>query len=281
MKRIKNFYAYAVMAVLCVSCNSAQNSKQKDLGKEQEDTKSEDVEIVEVAKKDCSHVHWSHHKGEESPDNWKNLCDGFKACGGEAQSPINIYTDSVAASNDLLLPEFNYTGSKVNIINNSHTVQFNVDSNNHVMLNGKEYQLLQFHYHATSEHTIDDNYYPLEVHFVHKHSDTEFAVIGVMIVEGENNGLFSKYLDHFPTEKGEYNSAELIDIISLFPENKSYYHYSGSLTTPPCSEIVSWYILQNPIEASKEQIAKFSEILNDNFRPVMPLNNRKILGFVE
>ena len=83
-----------------------------------------------------------------------------------------------------------------------------------------------------------------------------------MLTEGEESNFFKRFLDQFPVEKGEYITDEMFDLLSLFPENRSYYHYSGSLTTPPCTEFVSWCILKNPVEASREQIEKFSEILN-------------------
>jgi len=231
-----------------------------------------------AAHKDCKDVHWSHHEGDDGPANWKNLCDGFADCGGRAQSPINIITKDVVAGKDLSMPELSYGESKVNIVNNSHTVQFNVTGEHKVNLNGKSYKLLQFHYHALSEHTIDGKQFPIEVHFVHQHSETDFAVLGAMFVEGGSSALFESYLDKFPTSKGDFNADETINLQSLLPENKSYYHYNGSLTTPPCSEVVNWYVLKNPVEASKEQIEKFSKILNNNFRPIMPLDGRKILS---
>ena len=269
MKKIISLVAITVGLIFILSCNNAQDKKS-------EEKNNIAVKQETSHKKDCKDVHWSHHKGKDGPENWKNLCDGFAECGGKSQSPIDIVTKLVAKSNDLKAPKFNYGKTKVNIINNSHTVQFNVDDGSTVNLNGKEYQLLQFHYHASSEHTIDGKYFPLEAHFVHKHSDTDYAVIGIMYVEGKENELFKKYLDKFPTEKGEYKSDELIDLLSLLPDNKSYYYYSGSLTTPPCSEVVTWYVLKNPLEASKEQIEKFSKILDNNYRPIMPLNNREI-----
>lgn len=259
--------AIAVALTCLISCKTEQKKKtQLD---------------VQKTEKDCKDVHWSHHEGDDGPENWKNLCDDFAQCGGKSQSPIDINSESALKENDLAKPEFDYENSKTNIINNGHTVQFNIDGENTVKLNGKNYKLLQFHYHALSEHTIDGEYSPLEVHFVHKHSDTDFAVIGVMYVEGEENELFKKYLDKFPLKNAAYNSDDMIDIFEILPENKSYYYYSGSLTTPPCSEVVNWYVLKNPIEASKNQIEEFSEILHANYRPIQELNGREIKFYQE
>lgn len=231
--------------------------------------------------KDCGKVAWSHQDGANGPANWENLCDGFSACGDKKQSPINLSTKSIKKSSKLSAPKFSYGSSSVDIVNNGHTVQFNINGNNRVNLNGKEYKLLQFHYHAKSEHTINGKYYPLEVHFVHKHSDTDFAVIGVMFNEGKANKLLTRYLKHFPGKKEYYQAESSFDILSLLPANKSYYNYKGSLTTPPCSEVVNWYVLSTPITASKEQLKKFAHILHGNYRPVMPLNGRTVSAFVQ
>ncbi len=228
--------------------------------------------------KNCNSVHWG-YKGATGPDNWKTLCPDFADCGGKAQSPVNISTKETLNSENLQAIHLNYGKTKVNIVNNGHSVQFNVDAGNTANLNGKTYTLLQFHYHSPSEHTIDGKYFPLEVHFVHRRSDKDFAVIGVMFVEGKENPLFKAYLDKFPETPGEFQTDNNIDLSDLLPENKSYYFYKGSLTTPPCSEIVNWHVLTTPLEASKEQMEKFSKILNYNNRPVMPLNGRKIKKF--
>lgn len=257
---MKQFVILAVF-ILCACTSTKKENKQ--------------TEQKNMTKKGHKNVHWSYH-GETGPKNWKNLCDEFSDCGGKSQSPINIVTKEVEKNDLLEAPKFNYKKSHFEIINNSHTVQFNISGENTVTLKGKEYKLLQFHYHALSEHTVDGKHYPLEVHFVHKHSDTDYAVLGVMYNEGKENKLFKKYLDNFPVKKGKFESEDKIDLAKLLPKDKTYYNYKGSLTTPPCSEVVNWYVLKQPIEASKEQIAKISKILNHNFRPTMPINNRKV-----
>ncbi len=231
------------------------------------------VVVKEHQTTDCKDVHWT-YEGEHSPEHWKDLCSGFVACGGQSQSPIDI----VGADVDVNLKpiDFQYVKTSTEIVNNGHTIQFNVSQGSKIFTNGKEYQLLQFHFHALSEHTVNGNHFPVEVHYVHKNSDSDYAVIGIMYEEGEANELFTKYLANFPHEKGKYTSTDSINLSQLLPENKSYFTYSGSLTTPPCSEIVSWYVLKNSVSASKEQILDFSKILHNNYRPVMPLNKREI-----
>ncbi len=277
MKRIFNLI---IAAFIFFAFNSCQTGNDEGNNKTQK-VKTDTVKHVVASSKDCNNVHWSHHKGDEGPENWENLCNGFFACGGNSQSPINIVTNDVIKENNLSVINFNYTNSTVDIINNSHTVQFNVSGENSVTVNNKKYKLLQFHYHTSSEHTLDGKYFPAEVHLVNKSADNDYAVIGIFYKEGQENELFTKYMDKFPTKEGEYKSEDKFKLLSLLPENKSYYHYKGSLTTPPCSETVNWYILTTPLTASKEQLTKLSKILNNNFRPIQKLNGRKVEVFSE
>ena len=274
---MKNTITFSLLltaiAVLIFSC--------ENLAKKETSLKTEKHEVTPGEKKDCDDVHWSHHAGAYGPENWKNLCDGFADCEGQAQSPINIITDETIIGEELSALKIKYGPSKVDIINNGHTVQFNTSGNNAIMIGDKEYKLLQFHFHTNSEHAINGNYFPIEVHFVHKYSDTDYAVLGLMFQEGEANELFTKYLSNFPETQGTFVSDEMIELEKLLPANLSYYHYSGSLTTPPCSEVVSWYVVNSPLDASIEQIEIFSKILNNNFRPIMPLNKRNVLSYDE
>ncbi len=264
MKNLNKWVLSIAAALVLLSCNTSQQNQSKE-------TTEKTIEK--------KHVHWTHAAGDEGPENWKNICEDFLPCGGNSQSPINIVTDNVTKKDNLSPLVLNYGTTNVDIINNGHTVQFNITGNNTLSIEGKEYKLLQFHYHALSEHTVNGNHYPLEVHFVHKHSDTDLLVMGILFKEGVSNPLFAKYLANFPKEKGDFTAEEQIELMEVIPEDLSYYHYNGSLTTPPCSEIVTWYMLQTPLEASKEQIEEFSAILNNNYRPTLPLNGRKVVAY--
>ncbi len=266
MKNLNKWVLSLAVVFALFACNTSTQNKKAE----------KEVHEKSGEKK---HVHWVHASGAEGPENWKNLCEDFLPCGGSAQSPINIITDEVTKVDSLLPLTVNYGTTDVDIINNGHTVQFNVNGNNTLTIKDKEYQLLQFHYHALSEHTVNGEHYPLEVHFVHKHSDTDLLVMGILFKEGEPNPLFAKYLANFPKGKGDFTAPEQIELMEVIPGDLSYYHYNGSLTTPPCSEIVTWYMLQTPLEASKEQIEEFSAILNSNYRPTLPLNERKVVAY--
>lgn len=224
--------------------------------------------------KSCENVHWD-YKGEEGAENWGTLCTGFADCDGEEQSPIDIVTEKVVKDEKAVSLEFQYENTPVSIINNGHTIQFNVKNGSFLKIGEEVYELLQFHYHTASEHTVNAKHYPMEVHFVHK-GTKGLAVVGMFFEEGESNVLLENYLADFPKKKGEYTADKTLPLGALVPQDLSYFHYDGSLTTPPCSEIVDWYVLQKPLTASKEQLAKMAELLHDNFRPVQPLNGREI-----
>lgn len=228
---------------------------------------------------DCADVHWS-YSGESGPEHWPDLCAAFSACGHAKQSPVDIVNPTEGSN--LGPVNFNYETTRVSIENNGHTIQFTCDPGNTIRINETNYELLQFHYHGLSEHTVEGEYYPLEVHFVHRASDQDFAVIGVFYEIGDENPLFTDFLAHFPMEEEKFEDHNTeIDLMALLPDNKSYYHYSGSLTTPPCTEVVNWYVLKTPVTASQEQLSYFQDILQNNYRPVQDLNDRSILVYQE
>ncbi len=256
------------------ACETSTETTEKDADKSP---------ATEIAKTDdgksVKEIKWSNQKGEGGPENWAKLEMENNACGGKAQSPIDIVTKDAKANDKLTAIKFDYSDSDVDIVNNGHTIQFNVSGNNKITIGDKEYKLLQFHFHAGSEHTIDGKQYPLDVHFVHKNSDADFAVIGLMYEKGAENALFAEYMKDFPAEKGEKKGEGEIDLMSLVPKETGYYNYKGSLTTPPCSEVVNWYVMKKPVTASKEQLDSFAKILHDNFRAVMPLEGREVSSF--
>lgn len=226
----------------------------------------------------CDGIDWTHNN-ENNQNEWEDLCSGFDACGGQTQSPIDIV--NAVENNTLDTLVFDYNSTPTEIENNGHTIEFVCEEGSKIKIGTKEYDLLQFHYHALSDHTVAGNHYALEVHFVHKASDTDDnAVVGIFFEEGDENPLLAEFLSYFPTEEGGvYNDTTEIELNELLPENKSFYYYSGSLTTPPCSESVSWYLLQKPLTASASQITQFSEILNNNYRNVQALNGRTIYKY--
>jgi carbonic anhydrase len=221
-------------------------------------------------------VHWS-YEGEEGPANWGNLSSEYTICGiGEGQSPVDI--TQVASGEGMEEIIFNYSSTPLIAFNNGHTIQVNYTPGSSMTYGGKMYALLQFHFHNPSEHTLDGRVFPMELHLVHRNDEGNIAVVGVWLEEGQENPFLWRLWRQLPHEGEESNLATTLDASNLLPEDKGYYTYTGSLTTPPCSEGVRWLMMKNPLQMSPQQIASYGALLANTARPVQPLNNRTILG---
>ena len=222
--------------------------------------------------------HWS-YEGEEGPEHWGEIADLYRMCSeGKNQSPIDITVDVHAGLPELV---FDYHSSDLSEINNGHTIQQNVQPGSYMTITGRDvrYELKQFHFHSPSEHKIDGRSYAMELHFVHVSDDGALAVVGVMIDEGDEHPVLNQLWTWMPENPGETSEQPIgIEETNLLPPTREYFAYSGSLTTPPCSEGVAWIVLKNSIEASAEQIARFKERVGPaTNRPVQPRNARLIL----
>lgn len=219
-------------------------------------------------------AHWT-YEGEDGPENWGALDATYTACAdGSAQTPIDIVSPT---GEDLENPVFTYAAGDAVITNNGHTIQAVSADGNTVTVDGVASTLLQMHFHAPSEHTIEGVQYDAEMHFVHKAADGALTVVGVMIAEGAaDNAAWAPYVDALTTQQGTDGSAA-IDWAAMLPAEQLTYRYEGSLTTPPCTEGVHWLLMTQPVELSAAQIAKITAAYDGNFRPVQALNGREVL----
>ncbi len=220
---------------------------------------------------------WS-YEGKKGPSHWAKLSKEFRLCGiGTTQSPIDISGISGASVEPI---GFDYHLTPIEIVHNGHTVQVNYQPGSGITVGGKRYELLQFHFHSPSEHSVAGRQTAMEVHFVHQSADGELAVVGVMIEAGEENMALREPWAIMPKKAGKPRLEErvLINARDLLPSDTGYYRYMGSLTTPPCSEGVNWYLLTQPISASMAQVKKFAAAVDPNNRPTQALNNRLVLA---
>jgi carbonic anhydrase len=219
------------------------------------------------------------YTGASGPDHWGNLEPGFSACKlGTHQSPIDIKDPKEQA--DLAPIRFDYKLSPLKIVNNGHTVRVDYEPGSSVTINGIALPLTQFHFHHRSETEIDGQQYDMELHLVHEDPAAgRAAVVAILIKAGAENALLRDLLSHMPQKIGEEVEKKkvVINAADFLPANQNYYAFDGSLTTPPCSEGVKWYVLKGTIEASASQIAAFAKLYPDNARPVQPLNGRIVL----
>jgi carbonic anhydrase len=217
------------------------------------------------------------YTGSLGPSHWGDLKPEFAACkGGHRQSPIDIRNPQKA---DLPTIEFDYKRSPLHIIDNGHTVMINYAPGSFIRVGGKQYELKQFHFHRPSEEKINGRGFAMVVHLVHADSDGNLAVVAVLLNKGSDNPLVRELWNDLPTEKEKEEALEQvqIDLTQLLPANRGYFTFSGSLTTPPCSENVTWFVLKQPVTISDEEISKFSNLYNNDARPTQPLDGRLVL----
>lgn len=219
-------------------------------------------------------AHWS-YEGNTGPAKWGEIDNASRVCSvGVQQSPIDI-----KGSIDAKLPPLQFVWSKRagTIVNNGHTIQLDFPEGNTLSIERQKYALLQMHFHRPSEHMIGGKGYPMEVHFVHRSAAGSLAVVGILMTAGKPNAAFNRIVQSMPQKKGHAAADPAIDPMALLPDRHSYYRYSGSLTTPPCSETVDWHLLIEPVSVAEADITAFAKLYPMNARPVQPPHRRFLL----
>ena len=219
-------------------------------------------------------THWD-YGGDQGPDAWGRMRPEFSKCAsGQRQSPIDI-RGGIAV--DLEPIKFDYRPGGFSVIDNGHTVQVNVDPGNSITITGKRYELVEFHFHPPSEERINGRQYDMVAHLVHKDAEGHIAVVAVLLDRGSAQSIVQTVWNNLPLEKGdEVRAGSRIDVSQLLPDDKRYYTYMGSLTTPPCSEGVLWMVLKQPVPISLDQVAIFSRLYPMNARPIQQADGRLI-----
>lgn len=217
--------------------------------------------------------HWAYKGHHGAPAHWAELDPAFETCAtGLKQSPIDIRK---TVKTDLPALEFGYGSAAPTLVNNGHTVQVNLPAGQTLKVGEQTYELLQFHFHTPSEETVAGKHAAMVAHFVHRNAAGELGVVGVLLQQGKKNAAFDPIFSHLPRPGEKITVDDLtIDLAALLPDGKGYYSYEGSLTTPPCSQGVSWMVLKTPVKLGASQIKAFRRLFSANARPVQPLNER-------
>jgi carbonic anhydrase len=220
------------------------------------------------------HTHWS-YEGEAGPAAWGRLRGDYAVCNtGKRQSPIDI-REGIRVNLEGI--KFDYKATQFRIIDNGHTVEVSVGAGLGLTIMGKRHELLQFHFHRPSEERINGRAYDMAVHLVHKSDEGQLAVVAVLLEKGSEHPLIQTLWNNLPLEQNiEVAPEEAIDLNKLLPENRAYWTYMGSLTTPPCTEGVLWMVLKQPVQVAPEQVAIFSRVFRSNARPLQAVNGRLI-----
>ncbi len=221
-------------------------------------------------------AHWS-YMGIAGPDHWAMLTQAYQACeSGARQSPINIEMSHPMLGSETI--EFRYATSRLFEVNNGHTIQVSHASGCAVGLGEDVYQLRQFHFHAPGEHQIHGKAFPMEMHLVHQDLQGRILVIAVLLENGSETPVLKTLWQWLPEQVGREVSLPLeLNLAAILPPHPHYFAYSGSLTTPPCTEGVRWVVLEEPVQVAEEDVRRFVEIIGSNARPVQPLKGREVV----
>ena len=225
-----------------------------------------------------SEAHWS-YAGDDGPEHWGELSDEFLRCkDGQNQSPVDLVADFHVELPELV---FEYHGTPIRETNNGHTIRLDSAPGNFLAIpeKGWRFELQQGHFHSPSEHTVNGEHYPMEIHLVHTDGEGQLVVVGVMVVEGEEDEMLNKIWSFMPEQVGETRESPIsVFEAGVLPPTREYFSYDGSLTTPPCSEGVSWIVLREPLTASMEQVDRFKQRVGEaTNRPVQKKYARTIL----
>jgi len=228
--------------------------------------------------------HWS-YAGEEGPAHWGDLSPDFAACRtGSMQAPIDFPASASAGADAAPYLAFSYHPFPLSLLNSGHTLQVVAASGSSVVVGPAptdRYDLVQFHFHSPSEHTVAGKAFDLELHLVHKNAAGNLLVVGLLYKKGKDNPVLAPIFARAPTEAGKDpipQGQEVVDPTSLIPASSAYFHYTGSLTAPPCTEGVAWYVMATAGEVSDAQIARVQALFHGaTNRPVQPLGGRTVV----
>ncbi len=219
-------------------------------------------------------VHWT-YEGHDGTAQWGKLDKKFEACAvGTEQSPLDLSTPIEAKIGDL---KVNWASEAFTVVNNGHTIQANVSSRSNLSFGGESYELKQFHFHTPSEHAIDGKRTEMEAHFVHVNSSGKLLVLGVFMRAGRTHHDFTTIMANAPKTVGAKTLPIAIDPASFLPKDRTRYRYEGSLTTPPCTEVVDWHVFAQSIEVGATDIATFKALYPMNARPLQSAKRRFVL----
>lgn len=222
---------------------------------------------------------WS-YRGSNGPEHWGKFGAACENVDSSHESPIAIDTSTAQMGTAAQKVVTHYAPAAFDIENNGHTIEAIPEdpAADSIEVNGKTYELQQFHLHASSEHTIDGRTAPAELHLVHKAEDGSMLVLGVMLQAGPASTALDEFFSSITTTVSEKGTplSHKIDPSALIPADGMSVQYDGSLTTPPCTEGVRWNVYLTPVTVSAEELAAFTDVYPDNHRPVQPLHDRTL-----
>ena len=222
-------------------------------------------------------AHWDYY-GKTGPLGWGKLDPAYRLCSqGKEQSPIDLRG---AHLNKALKPiEFHYMSAGVELENTGNTVIVHVKPGSYILADGVRYDLQQFHFHHPAEEAVKGKLTDMDVHLVHKSADGKLAVVAVRLSEerGDANATLATLWQQLPTTTGATGKVtEMVNPGGLLPADRGYWTYMGSLTAPPCTEGVRWFVLEQNMSISLAQLRAFANIFKINSRPLQDPHGRRV-----
>lgn len=215
------------------------------------------------------------YRGNTGPRDWAGLSPDYEACGnGRVQSPVNIrHTEKV----ELPALDFQYSTVAATVVNDGHMIRVDLPQGNHLKVGDERYELVQINLHSPSEEQINGRHKAMTAHFVHRNADGKLAVVAVLLQTGRHNDAFQPVFANLPRGRNADPLQGIeVDLAAMLPDQRKYYAYEGSLTSPPCTEGVSWMVMKAAVPVSKQQKAEFRRWFPRNVRPVQPLYGRVV-----
>jgi carbonic anhydrase len=224
-----------------------------------------------------ANANWNYF-GKTGPLGWGKLNPAYQACSnGHEQSPLDIRGAHLDKS---LKPiEFHYIGGAVTLENTGNTVVVHVGPGSYIVADGVRYNLVEYDFHHPSEETVKSKFSDMSIHLIHKSADGKLAIVAVRLIEDQNapNATLATLWEHLPTVKGKTDKVtDMVNAGGLLPTDRGYWTYEGSLTTPPCTEGVRWFVMEQQVTLSRDQLRAFAGLYKMNTRPMQDPHGRRI-----
>jgi carbonic anhydrase len=222
-------------------------------------------------------ANWS-YQGKTGPLTWGKLDPAYQACSkGHEQSPLDIRG---ARLNKALQPiDFHYIAGPIRLENDGRTIVAYVNPGSYIVANGVRYDLVEFSFHHPSEEAVKGKVTDMSVQLLHRSADGKLAIVEVRLRENmdEPNAVLAALWPHLPKAAGKTEKVtELVSAGGLLPADRGYWAYTGSLTTPPCTEGVRWFVFEQELSLSRDQLRSFTTLFRMNTRGLQDPHGRRI-----
>jgi carbonic anhydrase len=212
-----------------------------------------------------------------APHLWGKLDARYLLCDeGKSQSPIDLRESQAVLTRGMPGLDVAYREVPLRLILSDHGLRGEYPLGSYIRLGEQRYEFTHYTLHTPSEHHLDGFAYPMEIQLHHRDGDGHQVVLSVIVQEGKANPHLTTLLQNIPKQRDKLEVFEPVNFnpVRFLPQNKRFYRYVGSMTTPPCQEGVVWLVFQQPIDASVSQLVQFQQLMGENVRPLQPLNGR-------